>query len=125
MATNNRGSKKDETLAALAERIDKSHLACMKAARTTLGHARHTGVLLLKAKKKVKRQGIDWLVWLGDNCHVSDSEAQRYMRIAGNWGVLRKLADTRGLTITRALSLLSGRVPGEGKKEAAQGEPLE
>jgi hypothetical protein len=106
-----------ESLAKLAEKIRASHERCLKALHNSLEHAREAGTLLLEAREKVKDAGQPWLKWLQDNCTCSTSEAQRYMRIADRYGELKQLQkDLKGLSLTKALKLLSGGPEKEGKQ---------
>ena len=106
-----------ESLDKLAEKIEASHTRCLKALHNSLEHAREAGTLLLEAKEKVKDASQPWLKWLQENCTCSTSEAQRYMRVADRYGELKQLQkDLKGLSLTRALKLLSSGPEKEGKR---------
>src|SRR5271163_1747169 len=72
----------DNSLPELAARIRAEHAAVGDAMK----HAIVAGELLIEAKEKVARG--DWLMWLKDNCRLSERTAQTYMRIARELGKL-------------------------------------
>jgi hypothetical protein len=73
--------------AGLAKQINSSHSEFLHSMRTSVGHARHTGSLLIEAKEKVEAAGERWLEWVEDLCDFSIAEAQRYMRIANHYNI--------------------------------------
>jgi N6-adenosine-specific RNA methylase IME4 len=68
------------TLDDLAARIKAEHEQTIGAIRTSAEHAMRVGDLLIEAKKLVKHG--EWLPWLAQHCDMSESLAQRYMRLA-------------------------------------------
>jgi hypothetical protein len=91
--------------------------------RSWVEHAHEAGSLLLQAKEQVKATNQNWLPWVEKHCNCSISEAQRYMRIAGNYCQLRNSGkDLTKMSMTQALQLLS---PASSKSGTAQGSTVQ
>lgn len=113
MSTKNRRSEK--SLVELKGKINGSHRQCLKALRASLPHARQTGIYLIEARSLVEGK---WLVWVQENCDFSVSQAQRYIRIADNFGALLKKAEKPDeLTMVEALRILS---PKRARQDASE-----
>jgi hypothetical protein len=120
-----RTSTTDHALTQLANQINVGHQQCLRAARTSLEHARQTGTFLLEAKERVLASGQkNWLDWVQSNCKCSVAEAQRYMRVANHYGQLRERGqDLTKLSLTQALRLLSP-AEGAGKGRRSKARPF-
>ena len=67
-------------LPVLAAEIMRAHAEARRAAHMSLVHAIEAGEALLEAKEQMNHG--EWLPWLRDNCEMSESTAQVYMRLA-------------------------------------------
>jgi hypothetical protein len=105
-----------DPLAGLAERINAEHAQVEAAVRSTLGHARAAGDLLLQAKAQVQHG--QWLPWLQENVRFKVRTAQGYMYIAREWGRLEaKCATVAHLGVREAFGLLAMPDEPEGRPE--------
>lgn len=95
MAKNTASKKVESTLEHLAAQINKEHNASVKAASSTVEHARRAGELLIEAKDRVEHG--QWLPWLKDNFPFTTVTAQNYMRIAREWPQIVAIANTKGV----------------------------
>lgn len=94
------------SLANYAAVINDAHRAAFQSAQTAIEHARVAGEHLIKAKAALNHG--EWLPWLAANVHVSEVQAQRYMRIAHNWtAVEAKSVAVTDLTLRGALDALA------------------
>jgi Protein of unknown function (DUF3102) len=102
----------------LASTINEHLEAAENATRRGLEHAIAAGALLIEAKELVAHG--EWLDWLQANCHVSQRQAQTYMRLARNRHKLdaTKNAATAHLTIAAAEALV-----GKPRPERPHGLP--
>lgn len=92
------------SLADYAAVINDEHRAAYGCAQQAIEHARIAGEHLMKAKAALKHG--EWLPWLAANVEVSESQAQRYMKVAQNWGdLIAKSVDVTRLTIAKAASV--------------------
>jgi DUF3102 family protein len=91
--------------ATLADEVNREHLAAFGKAREALEHARRAGELLLQAKAALKHGG--WLAWVKEKCHFAPRTAQRYIRLAQNWGRLTKCDTMSHLTMSDAIQYLA------------------
>ena len=112
---------KDERLATLAKEIRSSQESIDVLSKTarekmldTMVEVAKCGKLLSECKTLVARG--DWLNWLNDNCKMSISTAQRYMRVATHAlsNKARALYLEEPKSIRQTIALLSG-----GKKKTA------
>jgi hypothetical protein len=115
-----------EALAPLAKKINASHQKYLTSVRTSLEHARDTGLLLIEARDKLKAAGQSWGRWVQENCKFTISMAQRYVRIADHYHKLvEEGVDVAALSLTAALKLVADKPKGEkgggGSVRAATG----
>ena len=91
----------------LARRINSAHSNFEKTFRLSLEHAKEAGGLLMQAKRKVGHG--NWEAWLSNNCQVSISMSQKYMRISREWTAIEAAKEERVtyLSIKGALKLLA------------------
>lgn len=102
------------SLADYAAVINDEHRAAYGCAQQAIEHARIAGEHLLKAKAALKHG--EWLPWLAANVEVSESQAQRYMKVAQNWTAISRAGGMSELTLRGALDSLSKSTP----KQAAE-----
>jgi hypothetical protein len=124
------GYKADRELAALAKEINKSDTEVVRLTGQCLETARHTGELLLEAKRACGHG--KWLIWLKVNVKCSQQSANVYMRLAGHWDQITNAGNfIAQMSIRQALSLLdrgglkkSGLVPAaDSAAEPEAGDP--
>jgi hypothetical protein len=94
-----------ESLDGLANAINQEHRACEQAMRSTLGHARRAGELLMFAKTGVKYGA--WEAWLKDNFEGKIRTAQGYMKVYREWDKLEETQRVAELSLRGALKELS------------------
>jgi hypothetical protein len=109
----------DDTLAALAQRIEAEHNAVATALQAALGHAIAAGELLIEAKAKV-RHG-QWHKWLAKNCDIPQRTCSHYMYLARR---RERLCDQNGnalpiRTVNEALHLLKNSYPRPGDRSGS------
>lgn len=97
------------SLADYAAVINDEHRAAYGCAQEAIEHARIAGEHLLKAKAALKHG--EWLPWLAANVEVSESQAQRYMKVAQNWTAISRAGGMSELTLRGALDSLSKSTP--------------
>lgn len=97
------------SLADYAAVINDEHRAAYGCAQQAIEHARIAGEHLLKAKAALKHG--EWLPWLAANVDVSESQAQRYMKVAQNWTAISRAGGMSELTLRGALDSLSKSTP--------------
>lgn len=113
--------------AALAERINQEHRACVEASRTALEHAIRCGELLDEAWEAVEFG--HWMTWVKENFEGSKSTEENYRRLANNKQYLIEPDSQRAanLSIREALALLvperddSDGVPSSGHSTRGAG----
>jgi len=81
-------AKRVATITVDAAPIRQAHKAAVKSSRESLLHAKHCGLLLIAAKKELEHG--QWLPWLETQCKIQERTAQRYMKLAGGWDLLKK-----------------------------------
>lgn len=89
--------------------INDAHRSAFRCAQAAIEHARVAGEHLLKAKAALKHG--EWLPWLAENVDVSESQAQRYMKVAQNWTAISRAGGMSELTLRGALDSLSKSTP--------------
>jgi hypothetical protein len=109
------------TLADLAARIKAEQDLFISAARTSAEHAMRVGDLLIEAKKLVKHG--EWLPWLAQHCDMSESLAQRYMRLArARTEIEAKTDNCTDLSILSAMKLLAAPLDEEESEEDSESD---
>jgi hypothetical protein len=111
----------------IARRIDAAHSAVAVALGSAIAHAITAGLLLIEAKRHVRRDKGKWLPWLEANCSVPARTASHYVRLAKH---RTKLCDENGnvlpISVTEALLRLKhpieGAESGRGSGEHEWGE---
>ncbi len=112
------------SLADYAAVINDEHRAAYGCAQQAIEHARVAGEHLLKAKAALKHG--EWLPWLAANVEVSESQAQRYMKVAQNWSTLEsKQGALSGLTLEKALDALAKPKQETAKSRVTRDLPTE
>lgn len=103
-----------DPLADLATRIKTYHVAVKDAAKNVVEKAIAAGTLLKEAKDKVGHG--KWLLWLEENCELSERTAENYIKIANNRHKLDALksAANANLTLARALQAIKDDHGNEG-----------
>jgi len=97
---------KPQAPAALGDRANAEHRACLAAAGDALQHARAAGQALAEAKQHVGHGG--WGEWLADNFEGSERTAQVYMRVSARWEEIEsKAQSTADLSLDGAVKLLA------------------
>jgi len=92
----------------LAAEIMRVHAEARRAAHMSLVHAIEAGEALLEAKEQMNHG--EWLPWLRDNCEMSESTAQVYVRLAKYKDeVLANPQRAADLSIRAALDALRAR----------------
>ena len=90
----------------IAIEINASHAAAAASVQEAVDHARRCGELLARVKGSLPHRS--WLSWLDEQCDVSPRQAQRYIRLYGNWDKLAANATPEThLTLTEAMALLA------------------
>lgn len=112
----------------MATKIKAEHELVASTYRKSLGHAKKTGELLVKAKEMVEKTTHNWSRWLEQYCGLLERTASNYIRIASKWDEIEaKLAeantDPAGLTLRAALSLLKTGTRKKAKQAAQQTAP--
>jgi len=105
---------KPKELGELATIIKEAHADVEAAGRNIINKAFKAGGALIEAKRQVGHG--HWLVWLRDNCGVSERRAQDYMKLAANRSKIEaemKSAPTADLSLKWALGLIK-QPPGDG-----------
>lgn len=69
------------SLPVLADEIKAHHKAADAAEQTTLHHFVEAGKCLIYAKNLIKKTGGSWLIWLEQNCELSERTARIYMQV--------------------------------------------
>ena len=114
------GSVVDDSLPAMALRINHYHHAAESAALSALEHA-HTAGELLKKAKALCAHGT-WQQWCKANFDGSARTAQVYMRLADHWKEIEpKAQHAAGLSCRQALKLIGRSVP---KPVETQAKPV-
>jgi hypothetical protein len=92
-------------LPTLAAEINTEREGLNAVAKTALGHAICIGEKLIEAKALLDHGA--WLPWLSEHCHLSERQAQKYMRIARAKEALEAKAPlTADFTIEGAIEAL-------------------
>lgn len=95
-------------LPVFAAEIMRAHAEARRAAHMSFVHAIEAGEALLEAKEQMNHG--EWLPWLRDNCEMSESTAQVYMRLAKYKDeVLANPQRAADLSIRAALDALRAR----------------
>jgi hypothetical protein len=96
------------SLTDLAQRINAEHREACAALARSLHHAMAAGDMLVEAKRRVKREGGQWLPWLSQHCAMSERSAQVYMKLAKNRQAIeaRSAAGAADFSIRNAIELL-------------------
>lgn len=103
----------------LAGQIDEQHSKCREAMMRGIEHALKAGELLTDAKALVPHG--QWLLWLQDNCEVSQRTAQLYMQLYSRRDELGETATVADLTVRGATALLA--IPCENPSKGEAREP--
>jgi hypothetical protein len=99
--------KAEAALAELSRRIGAAHAEALASARTTLGHARRCGELLLQVKARLPHG--QFMAWVEANCPFGKRTGQNYMRVARDWEeTQRGVGGEEADTIAGALRALAG-----------------
>jgi hypothetical protein len=96
-------------LSTIATAINEHHRRATEFASSALEHAKQAGDQLIEAKALLPHGG--WLSWLAENCEVSPRQAQRYIKVAGNWDKIAKNDTVSYLTFRGVAELLADRTP--------------
>jgi hypothetical protein len=103
----------------LAARINAEHDAASRDAKSALEHAFAAGGFLIEASNKIPHG--EWLLWLADNCTVSERTAQFYMRLARERPAIEaKTQRVADLTLRGAVKLLAAPL---NEQTVGQSEP--
>jgi len=78
-----KAAHKEQQLTELAQKIRTGHGQVLGLLKKTAVIARELGQNLIEAKKLVKSGR--WGSWLDEHCHLTDRQAQKYMRLARRW----------------------------------------
>ncbi len=92
-----------DSLSAIATEINSVHRDALSFAGSALEAAYRVGNLLREAKSQIERG--EWQRWLLENCDVSIRQAQRYMRVAKEWGTIHQNDAASFLSIDQAIEL--------------------
>jgi hypothetical protein len=106
-------------LTTLEAEIKQNHDQFLVSFRTSIGHARRIGQLLLKAKEKLSHG--EFTDWVKSRVPFSVESARAYMRVARNGAIVEegsKRQFATGLTLTKVLKRL---VKPRAKKTASEG----
>ena len=97
-------------LPVLAAEINAAIKGLKAAAETAFGHAIVVGERLIEVKDLAGHG--NWLPWLNEHCHLSDRQAQKYMRLArAKEALAAKAPLTADLTIEGAIAALAVAKP--------------
>ena len=93
-------------LVVLANQIREAHRDVSTLLMRSVERAFTAGELLIEAKQQLSHGG--WLEWLREYVEISESTAQRYMRLARNRNVIKaNTTSMSDLTVNGALALLT------------------
>ena len=109
-------TKTKATLPQLAEKANKAHAACERAANSMLQYAKQCGEALAKAKTQLPHG--EFTTWIEENCRFSPRQARKYLTIARNWEELTKrnrgaVLELDSLSMREALRILGSGGPEE------------